>query len=233
MESREDDLRQTANREKRFVALSSLLAAVMLTTFKVVVGLATNSLGILSEAAHSALDLVAAAVTLWAVHISGKPADPSHTYGHGKFENLSALFETLLLLATCVWIIYESVRRLAFAEEVHVHASIWAFVVVGVSIVVDISRSRALWRRQRETPKPGPGGRRPALLLRHLVVGRGVRGTRGGVARTASGLALASASRHRSRVGRRRDRHRDKPTSGEEVGRRSPGHHPCTRLRRR
>jgi len=138
-----------ANREKRWVALSSVLAAVLLTGMKVVVGLLTGSLGILSEAAHSALDLVAAVITLWAVRVSGQPADPEHTYGHGKYENLSALFETILLLVTCVWIFYEVVKRLFFAE-VHVEPSLWAFVVMGVSIAVDLTRSRALARTARK-----------------------------------------------------------------------------------
>jgi cation diffusion facilitator family transporter len=141
----QDDKAQ-ANREKRLVALSSLLAAVALTLMKLVVGWMTNSLGILAEAAHSALDLVAAAITLWAVRISSLPADREHTYGHGKFENLSALFETLLLLATCVWIIYEAVERLSLGANVEVNPSLWAFLVVVVSIVVDFSRSRALKR---------------------------------------------------------------------------------------
>jgi cation diffusion facilitator family transporter len=132
-----------AQREKNVVALSSVLAAVFLTGTKLVVGLATGSLGILSEAAHSLLDLVAAAVTLIAVRLSGQPADSSHNYGHGKVENLSALFETVLLLATCGWIIYEAVRRLWF-QSVEVEASFWSFVVMGVSIVIDLSRSRAL-----------------------------------------------------------------------------------------
>ena len=83
-----------AQREKNWVATNSLAAALLLTGFKIVVGISTNSLGILSEAAHSGLDMVAAAITLWAVRISGRPADREHTYGHGKFENLSALFET-------------------------------------------------------------------------------------------------------------------------------------------
>jgi cation diffusion facilitator family transporter len=142
--------RNQADREKRTVALSSLLAALLLTTLKIVVGVLTNSLGILSEAAHSGLDLVAAGVTFWAVRASGQPADRDHTYGHAKIENLSALFETLLLLVTCVWIIYEGVRRLFFAEEVIVDASLWAFLVIGLSIVVDFSRSRALGRAARK-----------------------------------------------------------------------------------
>src|SRR5512139_3364894 len=94
----------TADREKHGAALSSVIAAVFLTLFKLVVGIMTGSLGILAEVAHSALDLVAALVTLVAVRLSGRPADKEHTYGHGKVENLSALLETLLLLGTCAWI---------------------------------------------------------------------------------------------------------------------------------
>jgi len=141
---------QAANREKQRVAISSLVAAIGLTLGKLVIGYWTNSLGILSEAAHSGLDLVAAAVTVWAVRMSARPADLDHTYGHGKFENLSALVETLLLLATCVWILWEAMRRLFFAGEVHVEANVWAFLVVVVSIVVDYSRSRALMRAARK-----------------------------------------------------------------------------------
>jgi cation diffusion facilitator family transporter len=133
-----------ADRDKRWVALSSLAAAILLTSTKLGIGWWTNSLGILSEAAHSGLDLVAAAVTLWAVRVSGRPADREHPYGHGKIENLSALFETALLLVTCVWIIGEAVDRLVFAEKVHVEPNVWAFLVVLMSIGVDYSRSRAL-----------------------------------------------------------------------------------------
>lgn len=145
MTSRESVSPSSAEREKRWVALSSLLAAVVLTSLKIVVGVATGSLGILSEAAHSGLDLVAAAVTFFAVRASAKPADREHTYGHGKFENLSALFETALLLLTCVWIIYEAVERL-LVKPVHVFPSAWGFVVMGISIAIDVSRSRALAR---------------------------------------------------------------------------------------
>ncbi len=145
-----EQAREQAAREKRRVALSSLAAAVLLTLMKLVVGVKTNSLGILSEAAHSALDLVAAAMTLWAVRISSQPADGTHTYGHGKFENLSALGETGLLLLTCVWIIYEGIKRLFFAGEVEVDANLWAFLVIAISIVIDFSRSRALSRAARK-----------------------------------------------------------------------------------
>jgi cation diffusion facilitator family transporter len=133
-----------ADKEKRWVAMSSLGAAVLLTGTKLGIGLWTNSLGILSEALHSGLDLVAAAVTLWAVRVSSRPADREHTYGHGKVENLSALFETLLLLVTCVWIIHEAAARLLFHKTFDLTVNAWAFVVVILSIAVDISRSRAL-----------------------------------------------------------------------------------------
>jgi cation diffusion facilitator family transporter len=136
---------QAAEREKRLVALSSVLAAVFLTSMKIVVGLLTHSLGILSEAAHSGLDLIAAAVTFFAVRVSDQPPDREHPYGHGKVENLSALVETLLLLATCAWIVYEAIDRLFF-KSVHVEASIWSFIVMGTSIVIDVTRSRALMR---------------------------------------------------------------------------------------
>jgi cation diffusion facilitator family transporter len=122
-----------------------VLAAVGLTAFKTIVGLTTGSLGILAEAAHSGLDLVAALITLLAVRTSGKPADEQHLYGHGKVENLSALFETLLLLVTSIWIIYEAIQRIFF-KSVIIDVSVWAFVVMGVSIVVDINRSRMLYR---------------------------------------------------------------------------------------
>ncbi len=141
--------RQQADHEKRMAALSSVAAAVFLTVMKLVVGILTGSLGILSEAAHSGLDLVAAAITYFAVRLSGKPADPHHTYGHGKIENLSALFETVLLLVTCVWIIYEAFQRL-FVKSVPVEASLWAFVVMAISIAVDLSRSRLLQRTARK-----------------------------------------------------------------------------------
>jgi cation diffusion facilitator family transporter len=138
-----------AQTEKRSAALSSVVAAVGLTSFKIVVGLLTNSLGILAEAAHSGLDLVAALMTFFAVGMSDKPADEQHNFGHGKVENLSALFETVLLLATSGWIIYEAIQRL-FYTQAEVHASIWSFVVMGTSIAVDYTRSRILYRAARK-----------------------------------------------------------------------------------
>lgn len=129
--------------EKRWAALTSLIAAVGLTAFKFTVGILTGSLGILAEAAHSGLDLVAALVTFLAVQFSCRPADRSHLYGHGKIENLSALFETLLLLVTCVWIIREAVHRLV-THHADIEVTFWSYAVMLVSIVVDLSRSRVL-----------------------------------------------------------------------------------------
>ena len=136
-------------KEKQRAALSSVLAALGLTGMKLAVGLLSGSLGVLAEAAHSGLDLVAAVITLVAVSVSDRPADEVHPYGHGKIENFSALIETLLLFVTCAWIVYEAVRRIFF-REVHVEPSLWAFLVVAVSIVVDISRSRMLSRAAKK-----------------------------------------------------------------------------------
>ena len=135
--------------EKQSAALTSLVAAVGLTAFKVVVGVWTGSLGILAEAAHSGLDLVAAGMTYVAVRLSGRPADSSHHYGHGKIENLSALAETLLLLLTCVWIVWEAVWRLRFHES-PVAVNAWSLAVMLTSIAVDFSRSRVLARAARK-----------------------------------------------------------------------------------
>jgi len=138
-----------AETEKQSAATSSVWAAVFLTVIKLIVAFATGSLGMLAEAAHSGLDLVAALVTFLAVHLSDRPADEHHTYGHGKIENFSALIEALLLVITCVWIVYESVQRLFF-KAVAVDANVWAFVVMLLSIVINISRSRMLYATARK-----------------------------------------------------------------------------------
>jgi cation diffusion facilitator family transporter len=129
--------------EKRTVAGNSVLAAIVITAMKIVVGITTGSLGILSEAAHSGLDLIAAIITFLSVRVSDKPADADHQYGHGKVENFSAFIETGLLLLTCVGIIYEAVKRLFF-RSVEIEPSAWAFLVMFASIAVDVWRSRAL-----------------------------------------------------------------------------------------
>jgi cation diffusion facilitator family transporter len=135
--------------EKKSAAGNSVLAALVLTSLKLVVGLLTGSLGILAEAAHSGLDLVAAIVTFLAVRVSSKPADHEHTYGHGKIENFSALVETMLLFATCTWIIYEAIRRI-LVGGIEINPNIFAFLVMAVSIGIDVSRSRMLYRVARK-----------------------------------------------------------------------------------
>jgi len=132
-------------KEKKNVALSSVIAAVFLTGFKFVVGIVTGSLGILSEALHSLLDLLAAIVTFFSVRMSDKPADRKHNFGHGKVENLSALIQTILLLVVCFWIFYEGISRLV-TGDFHIEVTIWSYIVIVTSIVIDISRSRALNR---------------------------------------------------------------------------------------
>jgi len=134
-----------AIKEKKKVAVFSVIAAVFLTAFKFIVGILTGSLGLLSEALHSCLDLVAAIITFFSVRISDKPADKEHHFGHGKVENLSAFLQTILLLITCGWIIYEAIHRL-ITKNIEIEVNVWSYVVVISSIIVDISRSRALSR---------------------------------------------------------------------------------------
>ncbi len=133
--------------EKKSVALISFFAAIFLTGSKLIIGILTTSLGILSEALHSALDLIAAIITFLSVIISDKPADKEHNYGHGKVENLSALIETILLLVTCVWIIYEATDRIISGKglELNTIQTIFSFIVVISSIVIDAWRSKKLY----------------------------------------------------------------------------------------
>jgi cation diffusion facilitator family transporter len=142
------DSRTVSAKAKQGAATASVLAGFGLTAFKLIIGLATGSLGILAEAAHSGLDLVAALMTLFAVRLSDRPADRSHPYGHGKVENLSAFVEAGLLLLTAVWVGYEAITRL-LVRAVHVDASAWAFAIMIVSIAIDVGRSRALRKAAR------------------------------------------------------------------------------------
>ena len=138
-----------AETEKRWVAFTSVLAALGITAFKVVVGVFSGSLGILAEAAHSGLDLLAAIMTLWSISLSDRPADDKHHFGHGKIENLSALFQAILLLATCAWIFYEAYHRIRKGSA-EVEVGFWSFAVIFTSIIVDFSRSRALGRMAKK-----------------------------------------------------------------------------------
>ncbi|MBN2107148.1 MAG: cation transporter, partial [Deltaproteobacteria bacterium] len=137
-------------KEKISIARASVFAALLLTVMKLAVGLWTGSLGILSEAAHSGLDLMAAAMTWFSVSVSDRPADATHPYGHSKIDNLSALFQTLLLLLTCIWIIYEAVQRLFF-KSVEIEINIFSFGVIIIAIIIDYTRGTALARTAKKT----------------------------------------------------------------------------------
>jgi cation diffusion facilitator family transporter len=132
-------------REKQLAALASVGSALLLVSMKAFLAVVTGSLGILSEALHSSLDLVTTIVTYLSVRVADRPADADHTYGHGKVENFSAFVETGLLLLASLYIIGEAFQRMFF-KEVHIEPSLLAIVVLGLTIVVDVVRSRALKR---------------------------------------------------------------------------------------
>ncbi|MET0538594.1 MAG: cation-efflux pump [Xanthobacteraceae bacterium] len=136
---------------KERVALSSIAASAGLTAAKTLVGLASGSLAILSEAAHSLLDLVATVITFFAVRVSDKPADAEHHYGHGKVESVAALVETALLFFLAGVVIWEALQRLLGAHGQKIDASIWAFAVIIASIGIDFFRARVLYRTAAET----------------------------------------------------------------------------------
>lgn len=131
---------------KRSAALSSVLAAFGITLLKLITGVLTGSLGMLSEAAHSGIDLVAAAITLVTVRVSDLPADAEHTYGHGKLENVSAGIEILLMTGSAVWVGWEAIGRILHRQHLVLRFSVWPFLVLLLSIAVDLTRSRSLQR---------------------------------------------------------------------------------------
>jgi len=133
------------SREKRSAALLSVGSAVVLVSLKTFLVLKTGSLGVLSEALHSGLDLIAAIITLLSVRVADQPADERHLYGHGKFENFSAFVETALLALTALYIIYEAFARLFF-RSVHIQPSLTAIFVLLIALLIDMTRARALTR---------------------------------------------------------------------------------------
>jgi cation diffusion facilitator family transporter len=134
---------QAAIQEKKRAALLSIVSAGLLLCLKTFLVVRTGSLGVLSEALHSGLDLVAAVITFLSVRVSDQPADERHPYGHGKFENFSAFIETALLILTAIYIIYEAFQRLFF-HSVHIEPSLMAILVLCVALAIDITRARAL-----------------------------------------------------------------------------------------
>jgi cation diffusion facilitator family transporter len=141
-----------ASREKRMAALGSVGSAVVLVTLKVFLAAVTGSLGILSEALHSILDLVAAVITYLSVRVADKPADAQHLYGHGKVESFSAFVETALLLLTAVYIIWEAIQRLIGRAPLAIRPSVTAIVILVLAMGIDLVRSRALTRVAKKYP---------------------------------------------------------------------------------
>jgi cation diffusion facilitator family transporter len=129
--------------EKKSAAILSIGSAVLLLCLKTFLVVRTGSLGVLSEALHSGLDLVAAVITFLSVRVSDQPADERHPYGHGKFENFSAFIETGLLALTACYIIYEAFIRLFF-RSVHIEPSFTAILILLVALGIDLTRARAL-----------------------------------------------------------------------------------------
>src|SRR5204862_6771441 len=126
---------------QRRTALASVLAAVALIALKLGTGLATHSLGLLSEAAHSGTDLVAALLTFFAVGVAARPADVGHQYGHGKAEHLSALGEGAILVLASLAIVWRAIMRLTSSSHPHVDATWYALVVIGIVIALDLART--------------------------------------------------------------------------------------------
>ncbi len=139
--------------EKRRVALHSMLAAAAMTVLKLAAGLLSGSLGVLSDAAHSALDLTGSALTFFSVQVSDIPADEDHTYGHGKVENISSFGEAGLMAISCAWIIWEAIERIRH-HGVELRHSVWPVLVLLASIAVDFWRSRRLAEVARRTGSP-------------------------------------------------------------------------------
>lgn len=139
----------TVLQRKTRVATLSVVSNTVLVITKLVVGLSIGAVSIISEALHSAVDLLAAIIALAAVRISGRQADDDHPYGHAKYENVSGAIEALLIFVAAAWIIYEAVRKLlkpAPLEEVG-----WGIIVMLISALVNIVVSARLFKVGRET----------------------------------------------------------------------------------
>jgi cation diffusion facilitator family transporter len=174
---------------QRRTALASVVAAALLVTLKLGTGLATGSLGLVSEAIHSGVDLVAAVLTFAAVSVAGRPADAGHPYGHGKAEHLAALAEATILAAASLAIAALAVARLLGIAEADVDPAAYAFVVIGLVIVIDVGRTVASLRGARRYGSP-------ALLANAAHFGSDVAGSVAvllGLAFAASGYPNADS----------------------------------------
>ena len=136
-------------RRKSSVALLSVMSNATLVVMKLVIGIAIQSVSVISEAIHSGVDLLAACIALFAVRTSAKPADERHPFGHGKIENISGTVEAVLIFAAAIWIIYEAVQRLM--HPTHMTEASWGVGVMLFSAIANIIVSRMLFRVGIET----------------------------------------------------------------------------------
>ncbi|MDH7796330.1 MULTISPECIES: cation diffusion facilitator family transporter [unclassified Beijerinckia] len=145
------DASHDAAARKQRAAAASVAASALLTIGKLVAGLLSGSLALLSEALHSLIDTGATILTWFAVRAADRPADAEHHYGHGKVEAVAALAETGLLIVLACGVLYEAIQRLSGHAAAPVEVSWIVFAVLGASIVVDAVRWRSLAKIARET----------------------------------------------------------------------------------
>ena len=189
---------------QRKAALWSVFAALALISLKLGTGLATHSLGFISEAAHSGTDLIAALLTFFAVGVAVRPADPGHQYGHGKAEHLAALAEGAILVVASVFIVWHAISRLVNGGTT-ADATWYAFVVIGLVICIDVGRTTASWRAARAYSSPALAsnavhfgsdlGGSVAVLVGLLLVRSGYPGADSVAALFVAGLVLIAAAR--------------------------------------
>lgn len=141
--------KEPSYKEKNRIVITSIIASSCLAILKLSIGFSTNSLAILSEALHSGLDVLAAFMTLYAVRLVIKPPDMRFTYGYAKIESISSLAEILLLLLVAGWIFYEGIERIFF-KSIEPEITIFSFLIMIVSIVIDYGRSKALFKVARK-----------------------------------------------------------------------------------
>jgi cation diffusion facilitator family transporter len=190
---------------RRRTALVSVFAAVALIALKLGAGLASHSLGLISEALHSGTDLIAALLTFFALGVAVRPADPGHQYGHGKAEHLSALAEAAILALASAFIAWRAITHLVGAREASVEATWYAFVAIGVVLVVDVSRTAVLWRASRRYRSPALAasalhftsdlGGSAAVLLGLILVSAGYQNADSAAALFVAVLVLLAATR--------------------------------------
>ncbi|HLB18899.1 MAG TPA: cation diffusion facilitator family transporter [Gaiellaceae bacterium] len=190
---------------QRRTALVSVVAAILLIALKLGAGLASHSLGLISEALHSGTDLVAALLTFFAVGVAVRPADVAHQYGHGKAEHLSALAEAAILAAASFFIAWRAITHLVGGRSASVEARWYAFAVIGIVIVVDISRTVILWRASRRYRSAalasnalhfaGDLGGSVAVLVGLVLVRDGHKGADSAAALFVAVLVLLAAAR--------------------------------------